>query len=47
MEVKEFPITNKVVVAFDEGILDRNALAREIGKTAQKAGLGGKLIFQR
>lgn len=45
LEVKELPITNKIVVAFDGSRLERRALAEEITKIAKKAGLEGKIIF--
>ncbi|MDE1857965.1 MAG: heavy metal-binding protein [Thaumarchaeota archaeon] len=47
LEVKELPITNKIVVVFDEAKLERERLREEISRIAEKAGLGGKIIFAR
>ena len=45
LEVKELPITNKIVIVFDEARLERKDLAEEVTRIAKKAGLGGKIIF--
>lgn len=47
IEVKELPMTNKIVVVFDGSRLGRQALVDEISRTSQKAGFGGKVIFHR
>lgn len=47
LEVKELPITNKIIVIFDSTQLDKHRLEQEINKISQKAGFGGKLIFHR
>ena len=47
MEVKELPITNKIVVVFDEARLERSILLQEIERISQRAGYGGKIIIQR
>ena len=47
LEVKELPITNKIVVVFDEAKLEKDRLREEIARIAERAGLGGKLIFAR
>ena len=47
LEVKELPITNKIIVAFDRSKLDREHLSSEIQEIAKKAGLAGKIIFVR
>ena len=45
--MKELPITNKIVVVFDEAKLGKERLREEIARIAERAGLGGKLIFAR
>ena len=45
LEVKELPITNKIVIVFDEARLERKDLAEEVSRIAKKAGLAGKIIF--
>lgn len=45
LEVKELPITNKIIVVFDGTQLDSQKLEQEINKISQKAGFGGKVIF--
>lgn len=45
LEVKELPITNKIIVVFDHTQLDRSILEQEINKISQRAGYGGKVIF--
>lgn len=45
LEVKELPITNKIIVVFDDTQLDRSRLKQEIDKISQRAGYGGKVIF--
>ncbi len=45
LEVKELPITNKIVVLFDGTRLGRARLSEEVTRVAEKAGLGGKIIF--
>ncbi len=45
LEVRELPITNKIVVFFDGTRLDRARLSGEVTRIAEKAGLGGKIIF--
>lgn len=47
MEVKELPITNKIIVVFDEAQIDEQTLKQEINRISDKAGFGGKLIFHR
>ena len=47
IEVKELPITNKIVIVFDESRLERRNLAEEVNKIARRAGLAGKIIFVR
>ena len=47
LEVKELPITNKIVIVFDEARLERRRLTEEVTRAAKKAGLGGKIIFVR
>ena len=47
LEVKELPITNKIIVVFDPSRLDRGALVQDITRISQKAGLGGKIIVHR
>ena len=47
LEVRELPITNKIIVAFDTAELDRDALEQEIGRISQKAGFGGKIIVHQ
>ena len=47
IEVKELPITNKIVIVFDGSRLERKNLVEEVTNTAAKAGLGGKIIFVR
>lgn len=47
LEVKELPITNKIVVVFDEARLERSILLQEIERISQRAGYGGKIIIQR
>ena len=44
-EVKELPITNKIIVAFDGSQLDRSSLEQAINKISKRAGYGGKVIF--
>ena len=45
LEVKELPMTNKIVIVFNEARLERKDLAEEVTRIAKKAGLGGKIIF--
>ena len=47
LDVKELPVTNKIVVVFDEDRLERSRLAEEVTEIARKAGLGGKIVFAR
>lgn len=47
IEVKELPITNKVVVVFDGMRLNRQGLVQEIRRISEKAGFGEKIIFHR
>lgn len=47
LEVKELPITNKIVVVFDGFRLGRGGLIEEIGRIAKRAGLGGRIIVVR
>ncbi|MDG6980854.1 MAG: hypothetical protein JRN51_07035 [Nitrososphaerota archaeon] len=47
LEVKELPITNKIVVVFDEARLERSILLQEIERISQRAGYGGKIIIRR
>ena len=47
LEVKELPITNKIIVEFDGAQLDRKRLEAEIVGISQKSGFGGKVIFHR
>ena len=47
LEVKELPITNKIIVVFDDSRLNRESLASEIGRISQRAGFGDKVIFHR
>ena len=46
LEVKELPITNKIVVVFDEARLERSILLQEIERISQRAGYGGKIIIR-
>lgn len=46
-EIKELPITNKIIVVFDYTQIDEQTLKQEINKISEKAGFGGKLIFHR
>lgn len=46
LEVKELPMTNKIIVVFDGTLLDRSALEGEIRKISERAGLGDKIIFR-
>lgn len=46
-EIKELPITNKIIVVFDETQIDEQALRQKIERISEKAGFGGKLIFHR
>ena len=46
-EIKELPITNKIIIVFDDTQIDKQALKQEIEKISDKAGFGGKLIFHR
>jgi len=45
VEVKEFPITNKIMVVFDGAKLERGRLAEEVTRIAGRAGLAGKIVF--
>ncbi len=45
LDVKELPMTNKIIVVYDETRLERRNLAEEVSKIARKAWLGGKIIF--
>lgn len=47
LEVKELPITNKIIVVFDESKLDKQHLTSEIQQIAKKAGLESKIIFRQ
>ena len=47
LELKELPITNKIVIVFDETRLERRRLTEEVTRIARKAGLGGKIVFAR
>lgn len=47
LDVKELPITNKIVVVYDPSLIDRDTLVREIISISQRAGLGGKVIVRR
>jgi copper chaperone CopZ len=47
LEVREFPVTNRITVEYDGGRLTRDALAGEIIRISQKAGFGGKVVFRR
>ena len=47
LEVKELPITNKIIVVFDGSKVDRPAVLREINDVAKRAGYDGKVIFSR
>jgi cation transport ATPase len=44
LEVKELPITNKIIVVFDDTRLDRHILEQEIIKISQRAGLGEVIL---
>lgn len=46
LEVKELPMTNKIIVVFDGTLLDRSSLERQISKISEKAGFGDKIIFR-
>ena len=46
LEVKEFPITNKIVVTFDGSLLDGKKLEHEIIGISKKAGFGDRVIFR-
>ncbi len=46
-EIKELPITNKIIIVFNDTQIERQALKQEIEKISEKAGFGGKLIFHR
>lgn len=45
LEVKELPITNKIIVVFDDAQVDKRSLEQEINVISQRAGLGGKIIL--
>jgi cation transport ATPase len=45
LEIKELPITNKIIVVFDATHLDERSLEKKIGRISEKAGFGGKLMF--
>ncbi len=47
LEVRELPITNKVMVRFDVTRIDRGRLVQEILRVSKKAGLDGRLIIHR
>lgn len=47
LEIKELPITNKIIVVFDPARLDRSTLVQEITRISERAGLGGKIIVHR
>ncbi|MDG6929415.1 MAG: hypothetical protein JRM99_05470 [Nitrososphaerota archaeon] len=47
LEVKELPITNKIIVAYDGALLDRDALEAEIRRISKGAGFGDKIIVHR
>ncbi len=46
-EVKELPITNKIIVTYDAAQLDRARLQAEVITVSRKAGFGDKIIFWR
>jgi hypothetical protein len=45
LEVKELPVTNKIVVVFDGARVARVRVAEEVRKVARKSGLGDKIVF--
>ena len=45
IELKELPITNKIIVVFDGNQLNSDDLKREIILISKRAGFGDKLIF--
>ncbi len=45
LDVRELPVTNKVIVEFDETQLGRAALEERVVELSKKAGFGG-VIFQ-
>ena len=45
-EVRELPITNKVIVTFDPTKLSRADLQSEIVRVSRRAGFGDRIIFQ-
>lgn len=45
LEVKELPVTNKIVVVFDPAQTDRGTLVQEITRISERAGLGDKIII--
>ncbi|MDG6901304.1 MAG: hypothetical protein JRM80_05020 [Nitrososphaerota archaeon] len=47
LEVKELPITNKIVVAYDSAQLQEGILEQEIRRISKGAGFGDKLIVHR
>lgn len=47
LDVKELPITNKIVVVFDPSRIDRASVVEEITDISRKAGLGGRVIVHR
>ncbi len=46
-EVKELPITNKVIVTFDPSKLEREKLQAEVVRISRSSGFGDKVIFHR
>jgi cation transport ATPase len=47
LEVKELPMTNKIIVVYDAGQVDKSNLKQEIEKISNRAGFGDKLIFHQ
>jgi copper chaperone CopZ len=47
LSVKELPITNKIIVEYDDSKLGIEALTSEIRSVSRWAGFGDKVIFHR
>lgn len=45
LEVKELPITNKIIVVFDGKRLEKRNLEEAIRMIAEKSGYGGMILF--
>ncbi len=45
LEVKELPITNKIIVGYDSSVITKKQLQELVNEIADKAGFGGKVIF--